>query len=76
MIQLYENYLFSELQNYLNEEITVAVGEELITGTLTVVNVDFITLVESTDNYERETTTRIIVLSQISYIQIPEMQCS
>ena len=73
---MYENYLFSELQNYLNEEITVAVGEELITGTLTAVNVDFLTLVESTDNYEREKTTRIIVLSQISYIQVPEMQCS
>lgn len=56
---------------FLNQEITVAVGEELITGTLESVNQEFLTLTESTDTYERESTTRIIILEQISYIQVP-----
>ncbi len=63
--------LYIQLLRLLNQEITVAVGEELITGTLESVNQDFLTLTESTDTYERETTTRIIVLEQISYIQVP-----
>lgn len=56
---------------FLNQEITVVVGEELITGTLESVNQEFLTLTESTDTYERESTTRIIILEQISYIQVP-----
>ncbi|WP_339196160.1 hypothetical protein MKY27_15515 [Solibacillus sp. FSL R5-0449] len=63
--------LYIQLLRLLNQEITVAVGEELITGTLESVNQDLLTLIESTDTYERETTTRIIVLEQISYIQVP-----
>lgn len=63
--------LYIQLLRLLNREITVAVGEELITGTLESVNQDFLTLTESTDTYERESTTRIIVLEQISYIQVP-----
>ncbi|MCM3723404.1 MULTISPECIES: hypothetical protein [Solibacillus] len=63
--------LYIQLLRLLNQEITVAVGEELITGTLESVNQDFLTLTESTDTYERESTTRIIVLEQISYIQVP-----
>lgn len=63
--------LYIQLLRLLNQEITVAVGEELITGTLESVNQDLLTLTESTDTYERETTTRIIVLEQISYIQVP-----
>lgn len=63
--------LYNQLLRLLNREITVAVGEELITGTLESVNQDFLTLTESTDTYERESTTRIIVLEQISYIQVP-----
>ena len=51
--------LVNRLSNFLNREVTVAVGEELITGTLTAVNMEFITVVESTDNYERESRTRI-----------------
>lgn len=57
---------------YVNREVTVAVGEELITGTLLSVNLEFLTLIESTDTYERETTTRIIVLSELSYVQVAE----
>ncbi|MER2029010.1 MAG: hypothetical protein ABS935_03935 [Solibacillus sp.] len=63
--------LYIQLLRLLNQEITVAVGEELITGTLESVNQEFLTLTESTDTYERESTTRIIVLEQISYIQVP-----
>ena len=63
--------LFAQLLSFLNEEITVAVGEELITGTLESVNQEFLTLTESTDDYEHESTTRIIILEQISYIQVP-----
>ena len=63
--------LFTQLLSLLNEEITVAVGEELITGRLESVNQEFLILTESTDTYERESTTRIIILEQISYIQVP-----
>ena len=63
--------LYIQLLRLLNQEITVAVGEELVTGTLESVNQDFLTLKESTDTYERESKTRIIVLAQISYIQVP-----
>ncbi|WP_339173726.1 hypothetical protein MKY51_15575 [Solibacillus sp. FSL R5-0691] len=63
--------LYIQLLRLLNQEITVAVGEELVTGTLESVNQDFLTLKESTDTYERESKTRIIVLEQISYIQVP-----
>ncbi|MEK4387448.1 hypothetical protein MKZ25_17005 [Solibacillus sp. FSL W7-1464] len=63
--------LYIQLLRLLNQEITVAVGEELITGKLESVNQDFLTLTESTDTYERESTTRIVVLEQISYIQVP-----
>ena len=63
--------LYIQLLRLLNQEITVAVGEELITGTLESVNQEFLILTESTDTYERESTTRIIVLEQISYIQVP-----
>ena len=64
--------LYLQLGEYLNKEITVAVGEELITGTLVSVNTEFLTLIESTDQYERESTTRIIILSQISFVQVAE----
>ena len=64
--------LYLQLGEYLNKEITVAVGEELITGTLVSVNTEFLTLIESTDQYERESTTRIIILSQISFVQVTE----
>lgn len=70
MIRL-NGLLYIQLLMFLNQEITVAVGEELITGTLESVNQEFLTLTESTDTYERESTTRIIILEQISYIQVP-----
>ena len=72
MIKLFEEILFAQLQQYVDREVTVAVGEELITGTLLSVNLEFLTLIESTDTYERETTTRIIVLSELSYVQVAE----
>ncbi|MBD8031672.1 MULTISPECIES: hypothetical protein [Solibacillus] len=64
--------LFLQLGEYLNREITVAVGEELITGTLESVNTDFLILTESTEHYERESRTRIIIFSQISFVQVAE----
>ena len=64
--------LYLQLGEYLNKEITVAVGEALITGTLVSVNTEFLTLIESTDQYERASTTRIIILSQISFVQVAE----
>lgn len=62
--------LIKQLKNHLDTEIAVAVGEELITGILESVNTDFLTLIEKTDAYERETRTRIIIISQLSYIQV------
>ncbi|AMO86991.1 hypothetical protein MKY07_17395 [Solibacillus sp. FSL W7-1472] len=63
--------LNTQLEMFLKREITVAVGEDLITGTLEAVKQDFLILTESINTYERESITRIIVLSQISYIQVP-----
>ncbi|MFL0582939.1 hypothetical protein ACH0B6_10220 [Solibacillus silvestris] len=63
--------LSTQLEKFLKREITVAVGEDLITGTLEAVKQDFLILTESINTYERESITRIIVLSQISYIQVP-----
>lgn len=63
--------LSTQLEKFLRREITVAVGEDLITGTLEAVKQDFLILTESINTYERESITRIIVLSQISYIQVP-----
>ena len=67
---MFEKLLYAQLQKYINQEITVTVGEELIRGVLTTVNKEFIILVERTHNYERETRNRLIVLDQISYIQV------
>ena len=66
---MFEQLLVAQLRKYIGSELKVAVGEELITGILESVNLEFLTLVESTDDYERETRTRAIVLSQVSYIQ-------
>lgn len=63
--------LMTKLGEFLTREITVAIGEDLITGTLETVNQDFLILTESINTYERESITRIIVLSQITYIQVP-----
>ena len=70
MIELFECLLYNQLQKYINREITVAVGEELITGVVATVNKDFIILIERTNGYERETRRRLIILNQISYIQV------
>lgn len=64
--------LITKLGKFLNREVKVAVGEDLITGILETVNQDLLILTESINTYERESTTRIIVLSQISYIQVPQ----
>ena len=66
---MFEQLLVAQHRKYIGSELKVAVGEELITGILESVNLEFLTLVESTDDYERETRTRAIVLSQVSYIQ-------
>ena len=67
---MFEEVLIAQLVKYIGKELQVAVGEELITGVLEFVNSEFIKLIESTDSYERETKTRIIILSRISYIQV------
>lgn len=64
--------LITKLGKFLKREVKVAVGEDLITGILETVNQDLLILTESINTYERESTTRIIVLSQISYIQVPQ----
>ena len=69
---MFEQLLIAQLLKYVNTQIAVAVGEELITGTLTSVNLEFLTLTESTNTYENETRNRIIVLSEISFIQVAE----
>ena len=67
---MFEQVLIAQLRKYIGRELKVAVGEELITGVVESVNSEFMKLIESTDSYERETKTRAIVLSQISYIQV------
>ena len=67
---MFAEVLTAQLRKYIGSELQVAVGEELITGMLEVVNSEFLRLIESTDSYERETRTRAIVLSQVSYIQV------
>ena len=67
---MFEELLISQLRKYIGSELQVAVGEELITGVVEVVNSEFLRLIESTDSYERETRTRVIILSQVSYIQV------
>ena len=67
---MFEEVLIAQLIKYIGKELQVAVGEELITGILESVNSGFIKLIASTDCYERETKTRVIILSQVSYIQV------
>lgn len=62
--------LLQQLGELLNSEITVAVGEELITGILDTVTTEYIILLESTNNYENESRSRIILISQISFIRV------
>ena len=69
---MFEEIFLVQLKKYVNKEITVAVGEELFTGKLKSVNTEFLILLESTDQYERETKKRVIILSQISYVQVAE----
>ena len=69
---MFEEIFLVQLKTYVNNEITVAVGEELITGELQSANTEFLVLLETTDLYERETKTRVVVLSQISYVQVAE----
>lgn len=67
---MFEEVLTAQLRKYIGSELQVAVGEELITGVVESVNSEFMKLIASTDSYERETKTRAIVLSQVSYIQV------
>ncbi|MEK9199353.1 MULTISPECIES: hypothetical protein [Bacillales] len=67
---LFENYLFSQLRKLINEEIRVATGEELFTGILVSVDNAILRLRESTDDYERETRNIVVLLSEVSFIQV------
>ncbi|MFL0504172.1 hypothetical protein ACH0B5_00355 [Ureibacillus sp. 179-F W5.1 NHS] len=67
---MFENYLFSQLRKLINEEIRVATGEELFTGILVSVDNAILRLRESTDDYERETRNIVVLLSEVSFIQV------
>lgn len=67
---MFENFLFSQLRKLINEEVRVATGEELFTGTLVSVDNTLLRLVESTDDYERETRNIVVLLSEVSYVQV------
>lgn len=70
MLKLFDFYLFSQLRKLINEEIRVATGEELFTGILVSVDNAILRLRESTNGYERETRNVVILLSEVSFIQV------
>lgn len=67
---MFDFYLFSQLRKLINEEIRVATGEELFTGILVSVDNAILKLRESTNGYERETRNIVILLSEVSFIQV------
>lgn len=67
---MFDFYLFTQLRKLINEEIRVATGEELFTGVLVSVDNAILRLRESTDDYERETRNIVILLSEVSFIQV------
>lgn len=67
---MFDFYLFSQLRKLINEEIRVATGEELFTGILVSVDNAILRLRESTNGYERETRNVVILLSEVSFIQV------
>lgn len=67
---MFDFYLFSQLRKLINEEIRVATGEELFTGILVSVDNAILRLRESTNGYERETRNIVILLSEVSFIQV------
>lgn len=67
---MFDFYLFSQLRKLINEEIRVATGEELFTGILVSVDNAILRLRESTDGYEREERNVVILLSEVSFIQV------
>ncbi|MBD8027885.1 hypothetical protein H9636_14630 [Ureibacillus sp. Re31] len=67
---MFDFYLFSQLRKLINEEIRVATGEELFTGILVSVDNAILRLRESTDDYEREERNVVILLSEVSFIQV------
>lgn len=68
---MFENYLFNQLRRLINQNIKVAVGEELYSGRLVSVDNFVLRLSESTDTYEREFRNVAVLLSEVSYIQVP-----
>jgi len=70
VIVLFEKYLVLQLRRLVNQELTITVGEELYRGTLLYADSFVLRLVETTDNYERETKNVVIPLSQLSYIEV------
>ncbi|MDN4493193.1 hypothetical protein [Ureibacillus aquaedulcis] len=67
---LFENYLYNQLRRLVNQDITVAIGEELYSGELLSVNNSILRLSESTDSYERESRDVVVLLSEVSYVQV------
>ena len=70
---MFEELLLAQLRKYIGMEVKVAVGEELITGILSAANLEFLTLIEATDSYERESQTRVVIISQVSFIQVAQL---
>ncbi|MFC7688253.1 hypothetical protein [Ureibacillus sp. GCM10028918] len=67
---MFENYLYNQLRRLVNQDVTVAVAEELYSGRLLSVNNSVLRLSESTDNYEREFRNVVVLLSEVSFIQV------
>ncbi|KGR75753.1 hypothetical protein CD33_09620 [Ureibacillus sinduriensis BLB-1 = JCM 15800] len=63
--------MFNQLRKLVNQDIKVAVGEELYSGELISVDNFVLRLRESTDTYEREFRNVVVLLSEVSFIQVP-----
>lgn len=67
---MFQSHLFNQLRSLINQEIRVAVGEVLYRGRLLSVDNNVLRLVDSTDDYERESRNVIIPLAELSFIQV------
>jgi len=68
---MFKPLLSLQLNDLVNQEIRVAVGETLYTGLLLSVLGSYIRISESTDSYERETRSILIPLVEVSFIKAP-----
>ncbi|BDH60490.1 hypothetical protein MTP04_06200 [Lysinibacillus sp. PLM2] len=71
---MFQLFLSQQLNLYIGQEISVAVDETLYRGVLSSVVGTFIRLTDSTDEYERETNSVLIPLTQVSFIRVPANQ--